>query len=78
MTNKERGLYGKYHITKADGSAVDKNAEYFVLRLDSNDTQGIPEIIAHRIASRNAIVKYAELVKDELPQLSKELLEKYG
>ena len=30
------GLYGKYHIAKADGSPVDPEADYFVLRLDTD------------------------------------------
>jgi hypothetical protein len=30
------GLYGKYCISKADGSPVDPNADYFVLRLDTD------------------------------------------
>jgi hypothetical protein len=31
-----KGLYGKYVITKADGSPVDPSADYFVLRLDTD------------------------------------------
>lgn len=30
------GLYGKYIISKADGSPVDQGADYFVLRLDKD------------------------------------------
>jgi len=30
------GLYGKYRISKADGSPVDPEADYFVLRLDTD------------------------------------------
>lgn len=30
-------LYEKYVITKADGSPVDPSAEYFVLRLDTDE-----------------------------------------
>jgi F0F1-type ATP synthase epsilon subunit len=32
----KEGLYGKYRISKADGSPVDPNADYFVLRLDTD------------------------------------------
>lgn len=32
----KEGLYGKYHISKADGSSVDPKADYFVLRLDAD------------------------------------------
>lgn len=31
-----KGLYGKYKIEKADGSKIDENADYFVLRLDTD------------------------------------------
>ena len=30
------GLYGKYIIQKADGSPVDPEADYFILRLDAD------------------------------------------
>ena len=33
---QREGLYGKYCISKADGSPVDPNADYFVLRLDTD------------------------------------------
>jgi hypothetical protein len=35
MSN-ERGVYGKYILGKADGSSVDPDACYFVLRLDTD------------------------------------------
>ncbi|TET43712.1 MAG: hypothetical protein E3J66_01560 [Dehalococcoidia bacterium] len=31
-----KGLYGKYIITKANGEPTDTNAQYFVLRLDTD------------------------------------------
>jgi hypothetical protein len=33
-------LFQKYIITKSDGSPVDDNARYFVLRVDKNDLWG--------------------------------------
>lgn len=36
MASKKRGVFGKYRIEKADGSAIDSEACYFVLRLDSD------------------------------------------
>lgn len=33
---QREGLYGKYYISKADDSPVDPNADYFVLRLDTD------------------------------------------
>lgn len=57
----KRGVYGKYHITKADGTPVDPDAQYFVLRLDTD------------IHARRAIMAYAESVEMENGELSSEL-----
>lgn len=35
-TWRSGGMYSKYHITKADGTPVDEDAQYFVLRLDED------------------------------------------
>lgn len=69
---KEKGLMKKYVIHKADRSPVDKNAEYFVLRLDKNQKDK-----KHLEACRKAILTYAYEIKEHLPLLSKELIEKY-
>lgn len=63
------GLHMKYHITKADGSPVD--GKYFVLKLDSKDP-------AHRSASRDAAMVYAEKIKFHLPELADDLRELVG
>lgn len=36
MSDKDRGIYLKYTVTKADGSPVDEQADYFVLRVDKD------------------------------------------
>ncbi|KKM87477.1 hypothetical protein LCGC14_1268540 [marine sediment metagenome] len=36
VSNMKRGVFGKYILSKADGSDVDCNACYFVLRLDED------------------------------------------
>ena len=36
MAENQKGLYGKYIIQKADGSPVDFDAKYFVLRYDGS------------------------------------------
>lgn len=41
------GLYGKYRIEKADGSEADPAAQYFVLRLDTDE------------AARYALLEYS-------------------
>jgi len=69
---KSKGLFGKYIIKKADGSKVDKDAEYFVLRLNGD---GDPK---HIQACRDAILCYGRNIKDHLPLLAADILEKYG
>jgi hypothetical protein len=51
---------------------VDSGFEGFVLRLDKG---GDPK---HVEACRKAILIYAEEIKDYLPELSKDLIEKYS
>ena len=70
---KNKGFLKKYKISKADGSALDPNAEYFVLRLD--DAGKDPK---HVHACRMAILEYANLISDHLPLLSDDIKKKYG
>lgn len=67
------GLHGRYIVEKVNGEPVDENAEYFILRLDKNgnDTK-------HIAACRKAIMTYAKEIKDHLPKLSKDLIERYS
>lgn len=67
----EVGLINKYVIAKTDGSPVDPNAEYFVLRLDEGCEPN------HRNACRSAIAAYARAIEGYLPQLAKDLNERY-
>ena len=85
------GLHGKYYIQKIDGvkkvgedffyepifepilRRVPENAEYFVLRLDNNGKDQ-----THARACRQAVLHYAELIKDHLPELSKDLIQRYS
>ena len=67
------GLHLRYIITKTDGEPIDENAEYFVLRLDDGGDD-----IKHIKACRKAIKVYAKKIKKHLPELSKELLSRYG
>lgn len=73
MQQNPNGFHQKYHIQKIDGKPLDENSEYFVLRLDKNG-----EDSKHGEACRVAIISYAESIKDYLPQLSKDLLCRYG
>lgn len=67
------GLHGRYIVEKVNGEPIDENAEYFILRLDKNGND--PKHIA---ACRKAIMTYAEEIKDHLPKLSKDLIERYS
>ena len=63
----EKGYYEKYHITKRDGTPMDPNAKYFVLRFDKDDVHGE--------ASREALKAYAKKVEDAYPQLALDIYE---
>lgn len=65
------GLYNKYIIQKSNGKPLDDGAEYFVLRMDDGGDK------EHFLASRKAIITYAEAIKDHLPELYKDLAERY-
>ena len=75
LTKEENpdGLYQKYIISKTNGKPIDKNAEYFILRLDSggNDKK-------HIEACRKAVLAYANEIKEHLPKLSEDLIARYG
>lgn len=58
----KQGIYNKYTITKTDGSPVDPNAQYFVLRLDTDEN------------ARLAVINYAMNVKHENPVLADQLM----
>ncbi len=55
------GLVGKYKITKVDGTLVDPQAIYFVLRLDTDPH------------ARIAMERYAMSIQQENPQLAHDL-----
>jgi len=52
---------------------VDEDAEYFVLRLDKNGSD--PK---HIQACRKAILTYAKNIAPFIPELAKDLIERYG
>ena len=66
------GLHSKYIISKANGDPLEKDSEYFVLRLDTN---GDP---MHIEACRKAILVYAESIKSYIPKLSSDLIDRYS
>lgn len=85
-----QGLHMKYVVQKIEGwirsrdffdnlclhpklKPVDKNAEYFILRLDEHGDDPI-----HIEACRKAVLTYAREIKGHIPQLAKDLIERYG
>lgn len=57
------GLYRKYKIEKSDGTPTDPQAQYFVLRIDSD------------MAAREALKAYAGFIRRYDPDFSAELLQ---
>lgn len=68
MSVSDEGLVKRYVVSKADGSATDPRAFYFVLRLDEFGTD--PEHIA---ACRCAARCYAANAPKHLAKMAKEL-----
>ena len=68
---KGKGLYNKYNISRTDGTPIDPNDEYFVLKVNGNGD------VNHLEASRKGVLAYAEAIKPYLPELSIELENKY-
>lgn len=67
------GLHQRYFVAKANGEPVDENAEYFILRLDLNGSDK-----KHIDACRKAVLKYADEIANHLPQLSEDIIRRYG
>ena len=67
------GLHLKYYITKVDGTPVDPDAEYFLLRLDEKSTD-----LRHVNACRQAVCTYANAIQEFFPELAKDLLNRYS
>lgn len=67
------GLHKRYNVTKVSGKPVDEGAEYLVLRLDSAGKDPM-----HVAAGRKAALCYAEEIKDHLPKLAADIINKYN
>lgn len=65
------GLYNKYLISKVDGSPINPENIYFVLKL--KDVEASNQ--AHIAASRKAALVYANEIESCLPQLAADLRE---
>lgn len=62
---KQSGLYNKYNVMKTNGEAIDTQARYFVLRLDTDP------------AARAAVALYARIIEFSNPELSTDLRRLY-
>ena len=62
------GFHQRYIIRKVDGTSVDPDAVYLVLRLDSGGSDP-----AHAAACRKAALCYANAIEQHLPQVAKDL-----
>lgn len=62
------GFHRKYAVSKADGSPVDPNAEYLVLRLDDGCKQS-----PHFRASRKAAHTYANEIEEAMPEVAEDI-----
>lgn len=68
-----KGLHQRYVVSKTSGEPVDETAEYFILRLDLGGSDS-----KHINACRKAVLTYANEIKEHLPELSKDLIDRYG
>lgn len=55
------GLYNKYLVLKNSGEPIDSDAEYFVLRIDTD------------AAARRAVLHYALMIEPHAPEFASEL-----
>lgn len=60
------GLKRKYMVMKPDGSPADRHGMYFVLKLNSDHER-------HARASQAAALVYAEIIEEDIPELSADL-----
>lgn len=67
LQHPNSGLYGKYIVSKSDGSGVDSRAEYFVLRIDSHQSDR-----EHTYACRTALMAFAFATCN--PDLAKDIV----
>lgn len=72
LSETPKGLYNKYVISRTDGTPIDANDEYFVLKL-----RGAGDV-EHLEASRAAILAYANVIGLVHPDLAADLNKRYG
>lgn len=76
QTQNPTGLHSKYTIQHTDGTPIDPEAEYFVLRLSPKD-DGDNEHFAHILASKYALAMYADFIEEVNPTLADDIRIRY-
>lgn len=69
---KNTGFYNKYQISRTDGTPMNPENEYFILKIAGEGDD------FHINACRKALMTYADEIEAHLPELSKDLRQKYG
>lgn len=76
QTENPTGLHRRYKISKITKQGqiipIDYGSEYFVLRLDEGGKDR-----KHIVACRIGVHAYANAIQDHLPELAKDLKERY-
>lgn len=67
------GFHRRYTVIKANGQAVDKEAEYMVLRLDWAGDDKV-----HIRACRTAAIAYANAIQYHIPKMAEDIFERYS
>ena len=66
------GLHNKYVISRTDVTPIDPENVYFILKLEGEGDS------IHMDACRKAVLKYADEIEGYIPQLAKDLRERYS
>ena len=67
----QNGLYRKYKIERTDGTLINPENEYFILKVKGVGDQ------KHIDACKKAVLVYAEEMRRELPELANDLFIRY-
>ena len=67
------GLFQRYNISRTDGTEINPNAEYFILRLDGHSKDK-----SHVTACRLAVLAYADAIAPTKPKMAQDIYERYN
>lgn len=71
--DRERGLYGKYQISRADGKPIDEGALFFVIRYDAKEAI-VGDKMEEGFTALLALRTYANAIRPTHPQLATDLI----